>query len=116
MRRLLLTLVFAALAAGTARANPFDDFQGAVQGDIQSFARDFGGMIGASDAHNAKMPSLGGFDVGVGATVVKPSTDYSAPLQSALPAIWRCLSRASRPGSRSDLACSLAAWAFRARP
>lgn len=78
--RLPLAVLGLFLAAVPCRSNPFDDFRAeagarfAVAGT--AFAKDFGGLIGAADFHSARLPKLGGFDVGVSAAAqAEPSTD-----------------------------------------
>ena len=80
MREFVLALGAVALAAAPLSASPFDDFKNqAAQGDLEPFARDFGGLIGATDFHSARLPGPGGFDVGVlGSIQFQPSGDNGA--------------------------------------
>jgi len=66
--------------AAPAAANPIQDFKNqATQGVLKPFARDFGGLLGASDFHSARVSGLGGFDVGIlGSVQFKPSRDNVA--------------------------------------
>jgi hypothetical protein len=85
MRKTILTLALM-VSAGAAWSlnNPFNDFKTATQSDISLFAKDLGGLIGTQDPHMAKLPTLGGFDVGIGMAGQK-TTGYSAGLQSIMP-------------------------------
>jgi hypothetical protein len=94
MRKALLTVVALALAAVSVRANPYDDFAIATNGDIKGFARDMGGLIGVSDFHSADLPSLGGFDIGAGAAVQsKPDSSDGALTKAGVKAFGLPLAR-----------------------
>jgi hypothetical protein len=80
MRNALFAVLLAAAASAPAQASPFDDLiTNLAQSTLKPFAQDFGGLIGATDFHSARVPKLGGFDVGlVGAVQSQPSTDNVA--------------------------------------
>lgn len=84
MKRVLLALACTALAAVPLRANPFEDFRNnAVQSVLVPFARDLGGLFGASDFHSARVPGLAGFDIGLVTAIQFEPSDGNLALKNA---------------------------------
>jgi len=75
-------LLFGLCSSG--HADPYADFRANVaESALKPFAKDFGGLIGASDFHSAKVPKLGGFDIGVSATIQSKPTAENIALTNA---------------------------------
>jgi hypothetical protein len=87
MVRSLVALSLALLFAVPARADIFDDFKANVAGQsktaFEAMAKDMGGLIGATDFQDARVPKLGGFDVSVRASLQMKPDDKNAILRSA---------------------------------
>ena len=79
--QIIKRLVFLALAmvffTGISKANIFDDFRDILKEQyMKPFARDIGGLIGASDFHGGKTAGFPGFDISIyGSVQVEPESD-----------------------------------------
>jgi len=83
VRKTILALGMAVLTAAPLSAGPFEDFKNqATQGDLKPFAQDFGGLIGATDFHSARLPRLGGVDLGVLGSIQFQPSDDNLPLKN----------------------------------